>query len=1723
MMEEKLSEQVERCLKAHGRRKRRSRALRVLALVVVFVTVYMLIVPAVTLSNETTCGMEAHTHDESCYELKMVAPQAEMICGAENDADIVIHLHDEYCYDAEGSLICALPEIEGHTHDGDCYQEQQELTCSEAQEQGHTHSDACYARDRGELNCALAEGEGHVHSEDCYTITGGELICTEAESEGHSHDSGCYTVTQSETLTCSESESGDVYDEESGELIESGHSHDSGCYEVEESEELTCTLEESAGHSHGEGCYGQESEELTCTISDGEGHTHGDGCYEWTERLTCTETERETGHVHTDECYSHTEALACTEPETELHTHSDDCYDEDGELVCEKPAVAEHQHTAACFSAPEGEPEEKEVLVCGMEEHTHTDDCYREIIPELGEKYFCGLAEHTHEPDCWFDSGELRCTLPEHLHNADCLDPEKAGVLPTEQGSENAIWIDDTFEYNTDEFNMSFHVRGYAVPEYEVEGELYVSAGRGETALPSASSPEQESEADVEQSIPDTASHAPVRTEDEAEPPAETEPVQPEPTSEPPENGDTGEPETNDAEPEAPRGGEGDDEYDDAVEAPAEPEPAQEVEVSFGIIEEDEDFGDIAFADIEAGESDAFPEYDADGEDEDAGETLLKKSITITAEVDGVKLDLSQCEITAQVTPTEMLISAVGETASMYGDMYYDPYMTETGAQIEGEQAEIVMTVASEGNVLASANIAEGESAETELPENKFEITVSSQANPTFTVEYYAKLSTVDSRKENATASSLEVIDTSGGSLPVNGGGTNPPTENALREMYLNENGEVLMRTDVQPVYRTHKFKYASAPGLQYINIIGDKVMNESAGGNLLKNYSLCEIWIQLGDNEQVPDGARVESEYVQDENGVERMVRWKVVDYNDSVRLTNLSSTAEKNPNCILIENDAVIRLVYDTTNDPNHTEEGIFYDYDISDGPNNATVMKNDSNGLNDYTHDNGKSHYAFGNSNAGVTAWQEQEWNGNYLNKRNRYGSDDRTFGGCTFGIVKGYDTVTENVIFSDGIEGPKLFGTEDVKGKTAYENSNLTFQRKGDTYTLSSVAVQGSRLSSLERFVHPQEKYSNIWTNNFWPMDGVQNADPHFGGSDVVKYGQGDWDRMPTSDDGKPHNAYFGLHFSVTFELTEDYIGPLEYWFFGDDDMWVFLSDSDEDGNAVSEAQLICDIGGLHSSVGEYVDLWDYVGFDDGPGKNEEIVDMTKGEGEGNARSKKYRLDFFYTERGASGSTCWMQFTLPTLAGVNLEDTIKTKVDEDHGALWIEKEVESPIPDDIYRDFTFKFELEGGENVSVDDSYIAYIRTVSGDVRPYGEDGSGAITKDAIFTLKHGEALAITNLPKDATYTITEVIDYDIEPEFTTTVDTKVEYLERHEKYGDDPYVTGPVETVIATGPVEGATMTTVHYVNKSTAEVSPPFGEGDTGVLWLEKKVEGVRSDNKFKFEISLDFNGVEDKKRFLYENTDFEWKGADAEPLNGTYKAHVYIRSELTNGEFIESGDSAELDVNGLKASIVVNLKDGEAIAITSLPPGTTYTVTENAKVFENFNVHYIKSFEAFEHPDDSEAVKDSDAPQDGQPPEAEGAEVTDTGAGELEQAEQYEPLDMQKLSADTTEPGVETPNGEENAGDTDTTGEAEVSGTLPSQETTDEPSEETIYGEAVSGQVEAGRTDKLVCVNSARYTFPETGASIENSAMMYTLAGVLLTMAACCLWYRKKAVRGGG
>ena len=56
-----------------------------MAAVVVFVTVYALILPAITLEKETFCGMEEHTHTEDCYENVLICAQEGTGTGAASE------------------------------------------------------------------------------------------------------------------------------------------------------------------------------------------------------------------------------------------------------------------------------------------------------------------------------------------------------------------------------------------------------------------------------------------------------------------------------------------------------------------------------------------------------------------------------------------------------------------------------------------------------------------------------------------------------------------------------------------------------------------------------------------------------------------------------------------------------------------------------------------------------------------------------------------------------------------------------------------------------------------------------------------------------------------------------------------------------------------------------------------------------------------------------------------------------------------------------------------------------------------------------------------------------------------------------------------------------------------------------------------------------------------------------------------------------------------------------------------------------------------------------------------------------------------------------------------------------------------------------------------------------------------------------------------------------
>lgn len=597
-------------------------------------------------------------------------------------------------------------------------------------------------------------------------------------------------------------------------------------------------------------------------------------------------------------------------------------------------------------------------------------------------------------------------------------------------------------------------------------------------------------------------------------------------------------------------------------------------------------------------------------------------------------------------------------------------------------------------------------------------------ANPHYTVQYYANIPRFDTNGSD----SLTVIDTSGRKLPKNrqtlttkkiyltpaDGTTNKNNGNATQQYRVAESKQLTR------MYTDNQFEYIKSPNPSYINKLMDS-----------PSYTLAQLWV-------LKDGKSSSSENRAD---------WDVYDNPGSVHFTNREGVT--GDNVVYIQDGTVIRLVYNT----DRAEESFpanFYDYDISGGQDSAGRYLTGRNGINaasNYgTSRNGKRTWgsycdvlAFGNDNCG-TGMSRYRFDELFLNKYSTKWTDSNkethTIGadqyGCTFGLADSLKD--EKIVYNEWLVAPDLFNEGTANGKTIYTNdSSLTFSRVGDTYTLSAATVGGvGTINDLQYLFNPSPNgtttYSSIFTNDFWPLDGAANGtDPLFGKDTPDFYGydadaQGKdtsktnvWKetagRLPGSDDGNNHNCFFGMQYAVKFTLTADYVGPLEYYFFGDDDMWVFLDD-----------KLVCDIGGVHSSVGEYVNLWDYL------------------KENGRTESETHTLTFFYTERGASGSTCYMNFTLPSVSGVNIEQKTSD--------LEVRKQVVGQ--DESNRDFEFniRFYDQNGNPVLDDYAYTKYDKDgneLSGNLVVHDGDK---------FTLRDGQYVRIRYLPFGLRYTITE---------------------------------------------------------------------------------------------------------------------------------------------------------------------------------------------------------------------------------------------------------------------------------------------------------------------------------------------------------------------------------
>lgn len=130
-----------RLLQAKRQRKRWKRTVISLSLVVAMVTSSLLSHPAITMERTASCGISEHTHDQSCYQRQLICQQEEInsVPATEEkllSCQLTVHEHTDECKDENGELICG---IEAHTHEDGCYQ----IITTPAVE-GHTHSDACY-------------------------------------------------------------------------------------------------------------------------------------------------------------------------------------------------------------------------------------------------------------------------------------------------------------------------------------------------------------------------------------------------------------------------------------------------------------------------------------------------------------------------------------------------------------------------------------------------------------------------------------------------------------------------------------------------------------------------------------------------------------------------------------------------------------------------------------------------------------------------------------------------------------------------------------------------------------------------------------------------------------------------------------------------------------------------------------------------------------------------------------------------------------------------------------------------------------------------------------------------------------------------------------------------------------------------------------------------------------------------------------------------------------------------------------------------------------------------------------------------------------------------------------------------------------------------------------------------------------------------------------------
>ena len=589
--------------------------------------------------------------------------------------------------------------------------------------------------------------------------------------------------------------------------------------------------------------------------------------------------------------------------------------------------------------------------------------------------------------------------------------------------------------------------------------------------------------------------------------------------------------------------------------------------------------------------------------------------------------------------------------------------------------------------------------------------------------------------------------------------------------------------------------------------------------------------------------------------------------------------------------------------------------YDYNGEQYGGNADAINNYLRGQNLYYLDNGQRRYfqfnPSDNSNSNqinryeTEAWYNREWNWNkfdydyYYYTQNIYqGIPDK------FGYDKFFGTVfPENAVGND--EAIKVYSDVsaelfqiDEDGYYYYDSRNSIARYQEDGKKLASTPVN-------EAYREKVNERGGFWLfDKTFPEDNATNA----------------------------QNDYFGMHLSFDFYKPSDGLDnngePMIFEFSGDDDVWVYLTEIDSNGNPVGNPQCVLDIGGIHGRMEGSINFASGEIKYRNPAESgdktlrSDVIYQIEGSGDeyttnwsGHAPNteKQYRLDLYYMERGSYASNCMMRFNLSIIPTQGVR---------------IQKALEGDYDLETANGTTYNFNVVYSNDLEALNKY-----------RTEGEGSSEVTSKD--FTLLGPSNDTFEGLPEDVYFYIEEEKDSETSSVFwsvntnfasdTERPTVTTEYTDSAQREAEGTtYVASPIYRMPSGDKVGFLFTCTNRYGEMQGAQIAKRAwknwnanGQYD---LTLEVTGSEMQSTSTSETVTPIDLVIVVDKSASMKEQIQMQ-DGTQKSIIQGVKDAIYSVAERLAIGSNLSivafSGDDLELEYTWNGSSHYVNPERG--------------------------------------------------------------------------------------------------------------------------------------------------------------------------------------------------------